>query len=249
MRTDQAARSGEEILRCPEGSDRTRTRSPCSVLLAMEIRRQTGMKRLDLDRSTPSLPTVTLYRRDVEDIVDALRSGGELSIIHKGFLLESIEELHREFGDVIHKLKLEGRALTLEIETRSVRMWNLRDANAADIIEQIIRNRRRLAGSVPEGASVLTAVIGGLFAIPTLIVTLLVGNASVGLLVVLPLAMALISVPFFIPPRSRVILVRPHEHQTFWRRYRADFVKAGIGFGGTLLGYAIRVMQEYFRAH
>jgi hypothetical protein len=64
------------------------------------------MKRLASTPTPSPLPTVRLYRQDLDEIVRLLSEMGSVRIEHDGYLLESLDELQKEFGNEVAELKL-----------------------------------------------------------------------------------------------------------------------------------------------
>jgi len=202
------------------------------------------MKRVERSHE-PDLPTVSLYRQDLDEIVAILQGSAPVSIVHGDFALDSLDELKREFGDVVDKLKLETRGVSLEIAPKYVSMGG-RSSDSGQRIERILLSRKRRLGGVWQLVSGLVSVVGVILFLVVVIITAVLGISLIALIVVLPATLLLSLTGLFVPPKCRVFLVRRHEHQTFWGRHTGDFIKAGIALGGTVLGYAIRVLQEYY---
>jgi hypothetical protein len=199
--------------------------------------------------ATGSLPTATLYRQDIEEIVQIIRGGkpdAELSIVSGNFSYDSLDELKLERGDVVHHLKVDARpGGRLEIAPKHVDMSGL-SATDEGRIAGILRQQKRPFGGVQELVGWIISFGGWTVLIAVLINLQLVGVTAARLLLTLPPILFFCVAFTFLPPRSRVFLVRRHEHMTFWRRHAGEFVKAGLTLGGGALGYYIRVIQERY---
>ena len=213
------------------------------------------MRRIEVqDNWSGDLPTVILYRQDIDEIFAlfqsraAARGKNDAIIIKSGdYLFDSLDELKREQGDAIDRLGLKTPTLELEINGRHVSMGGL-DTAEGKKIHAILRSRRRRLGFILQGPAVLMSIGGGVLLVLTLGLTIVGMTRNVAVPAVAIFA-AITATPWILPPRARVLLIRRHEHQTFWTRHAADFIKAGIGLSGTVVGYAARVVQEYYSKH
>lgn len=219
------------------------------------------MKRIDRSsHQLTKLPTTTLYRRDVDEICEELNTfagpGGKLLIRSGSYEFDSLDEVKDELGNRVDRLRLEGKASTfnsleLKLEPRETYVIGDLESRPVRRVEEIILRRRRPLGLLPEPPRIImlwtAAGILGIGVVGLVSFLLKRGNASGPSIVLLLSVGSLLVGLSFLPPPNRILLVRQHEHQTFWTRHSSDFVKAGFGLGGSILGYAFRFLQEYFK--
>lgn len=207
------------------------------------------MRRIEAkDYWSGDLPTVTLYRQDIDEILAIIhgRTGSkDVSIGSGDYLFDSLDELKTEQGNLIDRLKLKAPGLQLEIDRRHVSMGGLDTPEGKQILA-ILRSRRRRFGFVLPGVAGLIGIASSFLLVLTLGLSTIATSRWV-VLGLVPALVALTTIAWILPPKSRVFLIRRHEHQAFWARHAGDFIKAGIGLSGTVLGYVVRMLQEYYK--
>lgn len=189
--------------------------------------------------------SASLYREDIQSIVDLLRrTCKDVTIESGGFTFESLNELERERGQDLNSLKLSGDApyISVYFDRRPLEFLGTflyaSDGDASSLatflqIHELLQKRRRFLSYIlhPSLAVVLSVVLLlVLLIVPAELVKTWLPSRLERVLILLPLfGAAVLSFLLRAGVFYRLTLKRAHEHRGFFRRKSDDIFLLVVG--------------------
>jgi hypothetical protein len=193
------------------------------------------------------LKPVVVHRLDLDEVVRKVGSLGSPAKLTVGdFLVQSLDEAQREFGNTIRQLDVDGNGARVSFDERATSLFGRSPEGKAAVLEIAEQIRPRQRTDTPAwlsflGATLLGAgIMGYIFSVDASQT-----KKAVNLAEVVVGYLALVA-SFLLPRPSKLILVRVHEAVPWYRKYQGDIIRGTVtGLIGVVFGYLLRMLQGH----